>query len=449
MGRAGGGEIGILSSPLGDVFVGFPFDSVDIESVRSLIEGDSFYSSLPGTGSVAVPTYYTVMSRFPSTATLGDSFGYGEASLAVIDREASTVLTPRKVRDIAITLGLGMTGQVQEATIPGTDPVSLGDRPFQPVDAGEFSLRDAQPQAPSLTEREAKSKLRSSLKRAGANSRDRGQLAELFDQPALVARIPDPSLRAAVVLLGVSDPWRASFDAFINGDDAAPPLEVAFADFPNGQLFAFTPSDALNVGDQVLVNSVLIGEPLEVLSSYLIEASILSSGDATTGEAVSARLLGTLWYGTMVRGRPGMAELRSWGTIERNRDLLALVNSSVAPENSRSEGIGNAASYGFMAPANGAPDCLPGIYDDAASFADYVLSEIGSSFDVILTVQRASISERYLGYAGIQSGADSLDGTVLDDQQLAALDARLGLFLTDDDMLAIASALGLRIAVAG
>jgi hypothetical protein len=325
----------------------------------------------------------------------------------------------------------------------------LGERPFQPINSGDFSLRGAVPQATPLSAGETKSKLRSALKRGGADNAERNRLAALFDDPALGARIPDPGLRAAVLLLGISDPWLASYDAFINGDAAAPPLAVSFADFPSGQLVALAPAQSPDRGDQVLVNSILAGEPLEVLSSYLIEGSILSSGDGTTGEVVSARLLGTLWYGRMVLDRPGLVPLKSWGTIERNRDLLALVNSSVAPENVTSVGIDNAASFGFMAPANGAPDCLPGIYDDAPSFAEFVVSELGSGYDdAAVSLQRASISERYLGFAGIPSGADSLDGTIFDAGSLAALDASLGLFLTDDDMLAIVSALGLRIAVA-
>jgi hypothetical protein len=450
MGRAGGGQVGILSSPLGDVFVGQPFESFDIESIRAAIEGDDFYSSLPGGGSTAVQTFYTVMNRFPDAPSLGESFGYGEAGLAVIDRDVGTVLTPTKVREIAMILGLGLTGPVTEDTVVGSDPNSLGERPFQPADVADFNLRGAEPQTSPPADDQAKSKLRSALKRAGAGNRERNRLAAMFDDPALAAGIPDPGLRAAVLLLGLSDPWSASYDAFTTGDETAPPLSVSFADFPSGQLVLLAPGESPDGGDQLLINSVLAGEPLEVLASYLIEGSILSSGDGTTGEAVTARLLGTLWYGRMVLDRPGLVPLRSWGTIERNRDLLALVNSGVSPENIPSAGIDNAASFGFMAPANGTTlDCLPGIYDDAASFAEFVLSEVGSEYDdATVSLQRASISERYLGFAGIPSGADSLDGTVFDTGVLAELDASLGLFLTDDEMLAIVSAMGLRIAVA-
>jgi hypothetical protein len=447
MGRAGGGHVGILSSPYGDVFVGPSFDSFDIESIRAAIEGDAFYGSLPGEGSTAVQAFYTVMNRFPNAAALGEAYGYGEAALAVIDRDVGTVLTPERVREIAITLGLGITVKVDEGTVPGSNPASLGERPFQPGDPTDFSLRGAEAQATPPTAEEAKSKLRSALKRAGANGAERNRLAAMFDDPALTARIPDPALRAAVLLLGVADPWLASYDGFINGDATAPPLAVSFADFPAGYLVDLVPAQSPDQGDQLLINSVLVGEPLEVLASYLIEGSILSNGDGTAGEVVSARLLGTLWYGSMVVDRPKLALQRSWGTIERNRDLLALVNSSVAPENVT--GASNAASIGFMASANGAPDCLPGLYDDAPSFAEFVLSEFGTEYDdAAVSLQRASISERYLSFAGIPSGADNLDGTVFDAESLAALDASLGIFLTDDELIAIVSALGLQVAVA-
>lgn len=445
MGRAGGDEVGILSSPLGDIFVGPSFERSDVSSIRAVVEGDDFYGSLPGTGSTAVPAFYTVMNRFPDTPSLGENFGYGEAELAVIDRDAGTVLTPKRVRDLAITLGLGMTGAVTESTLPGTEPTSLADRPYQPFNPGDYDLREAKPQARPLTIDESKSKLRSALKRAGASAAERSRLAALFDDPDLGARVPDPTLRAAVLLLGISDPWRASLDGITGGDPTATLLSVDFANFSNDRLVALVPSQASG-GEQIQINSVLIGEPIEVLASYVVEGSILSTGDITRGEAVSARLMGTLWYGSVLLDRPGLSSRRSWGTIERNRDLLALVNSSESTDNNPA----NAASFGFLAPANGASDCLPGLYDDADSFAQFVLSELGTGYDDGTNLSpRTSISERYLDFAGVQATGNGTNGAMFNTENLLALDANLGTFLTDDQVLAIVTAMGLRIAIAG
>ncbi len=446
MGRAGGGEIGIVSSPLGDIFVGPSFEQFDVRSIRAAIEGDDFYGSLPGTGSVAVPVYYTVMNRFPDTPSLGENFGYGEPALAVIDRDAGDVLTPKRVRGLAITLGLGMTGPVKESTLPGNAPATLTDRPYQPFDPASFDLRDAKPQRAPIDEVEGKAKLRSALKRAGVSSSERSRLAALFDDVDLIARVPDPSLRAAVLLLGSSDPWQASLDAVTGNDATALPLAVDFGDFSNDRMVALAPSLVAGVSDQILINSLLIGEPIEVLASYIVEGSILSTGDGTRGEAVSARLLGTLWYGSVLLDRPGLASLRTWGTIERNRDLLALVNSSESDENNPS----NAASFGFLSPANGASDCLPGLYDDAESFSQFVLSELGSGYDETgLPSLRTSIFERYLDFAGVPAAGNGADGVIFTTENLLALDANLGTFLNDDQILEIVTAMGLRTAIAG
>jgi hypothetical protein len=446
MGRAGGGEIGILSSPLGDVFVGPSFEEFDVSSIRAAIEGDDFYSSLPGAGSFAVNTYYTVMNRFPDTPSLGENFGYGEDALAVIDRDAGTVLTPERTRDLAILLGLGMTGPVTESTLPGPVPSSLADRPLQPFDSKNFDLRGAKAQAEPLSATEDKSKLRSALKRAGATGSERSDLAAMFADSDLSSRVPDPALRAAVLLLDLSDPWQASFDGITGNDPTAPPLSVAFANFSDDRLVALSPSTSPSTGDQILLNSVLIGEPIEVLASYLVEGSILSTGDGTRGEAVSARLLGTLWYGSVLLNRPGLATLQSWGTIERNRDLLALVNSSESADNNPA----NAETFGFLASANGASDCLPGLYDDADSFAQFVLSELGTGYDDgAIPSPRTSISERYLDFAGIPAAGVGADGAIFSTENLLALDANLGTFLTDNQLIGIVTAMGLRTAITG
>jgi hypothetical protein len=90
------------------------------------------------------------------------------------------------------------------------------------------------------------------------------------------------------------------------------------------------------------------------------------------------------------------------------------------------------------------------LYDDAESFSQFVLSELGSGYDENeLPSLRTSIFERYLDFAGVPAAGNGTDGVIFTTENLLALDANLGTFLNDDQILEIVTAMGLRTAIAG
>jgi hypothetical protein len=165
-----------------------------------------------------------------------------------------------------------------------------------------------------------------------------------------------------------------------------------------------------------------------------------SNAEPSAEEAIAATLFGTLAYGQLLTLNPAVAEAATMWTIARNLDLLALLNSSAWPAE---DGLtpANAASMGFLSAPAGVPDILPGLDADAASFADYVIAkpsagELDSSADVVAP----PVFERYLTFAGV--GAEPR----FDGETMGELDARMGAFLSPNDVLLIADALRLGIA---
>ncbi|HET8524845.1 MAG TPA: hypothetical protein VFL82_16560, partial [Thermomicrobiales bacterium] len=153
VGRAGGGELGISSSPLGDIFIGPNLDDFDAESIRAVIEADDFYGALPDLGSPGQATFDALIKRFPGASRLGSDPDFNNAALAVIDGGVGAIITPAEAVQLATLLGLDMTADVIEGPQPTTSPTTLGERPFAPFDHDRFDLNKAQPAGTLLNEK--------------------------------------------------------------------------------------------------------------------------------------------------------------------------------------------------------------------------------------------------------------------------------------------------------
>ena len=129
-------------------------------------------------------------------------------------------------------------------------------------------------------------------------------------------------------------------------------------------------TDAGQPDAAILLNRDLAGEPLVVIASYLVEGTLLPTADngpIDPDRAVAAALLGTLAYADLLATAPDDAVANTRGVATRNRELLALLNSSAL-----AGGTGGASPIGFRSAPPGVTDVLPGLYVDAPSFADYV-----------------------------------------------------------------------------
>ncbi|HET8522592.1 MAG TPA: hypothetical protein VFL82_05115, partial [Thermomicrobiales bacterium] len=269
-------------------------------------------------------------------------------------------------------------------------------------------------------------------------SAERSRLLRLYSARATKDLIPDPSLRAAVALLGATAPWNASMAAVLDGENSTKqPLTVQFADLDGSTLVV---RGSLNGRPAVLINSWLEGESPEILASYIVEATLLGDDAPTEDEAVAGALLGSLVYADALTVDPDLAVGQTWGVIQRNRDLLALINSSAW---SATSDVTNADSIGFLRASNGAPDILPGLYADASSFADYIRTQPHiPKLETQPGRAAQPVFDRYLAFAGVRVQARG-DDNILDDQTMEALDARLAAFLTADNALNLTNLLSL------
>ena len=139
------------------------------------------------------------------------------------------------------------------------------------------------------------------------------------------------------------------------------------------------------------------------------------------------------------------AKAKTWGVMNRNRDLLALLNSTAWPGDASAPE--NADSIGFLSPSNEADDILPGLYADAESFAGYVeTSPQAARFDRQADLEAPPVFAEYLAYAGIEPTSRFRGKILFSRQTMSEIDAALGGFISPDDALTLAKTLKLGVA---
>ncbi|HEY8447306.1 MAG TPA: hypothetical protein VIL01_09375 [Thermomicrobiales bacterium] len=452
MGRGGPGQLGVATSPLGDIFVGPEFARYDFESIRYVVESDDFYDALGNHGSPGQQTTAALISRFPGGKSLGSEPEYNEEMIAVIDRGIGKVISPAKAVRLARTLGLYMTESVQEVEAQGrvTARLALDQRPFLPRDAKNyFDLRRAKRTGKALTEDEGRSALAEMLERRQVEPATAQDFLAAYDDPATAALIPDPSLRAATLMLAAWEPWNLALDVIFRGvNPEGVPLRVEFADLRHSAPAARRSGSADGASQPaILINSLLYGESPEVLAAAIVEGTLLHDDTWTKHEAIAAALMGTLAYADIVLAEPSVAKGRTWGVMTRNRDLLALLNSAAWPGDPAM--LANADSIGFLAAPNGAPDVLLGLYADATSFADYILTlPHAARFDRYSVLEAPDVFEHYLAFANISPERRFRGLLLFDEATLSAIDASLGAFVTPEEALSLAKSLRLGVLAA-
>ena len=442
MGARGGGHAGITTSVSGDVFVGPGLEDFDAGSVRDSILQDAFYGSLESGETTIPPTASKLIQRFSGHETLGERPVYGEELLALIDREVSAVITPQRARELAVILGLSVTlGSAEPAGLTFTgSQFSLQSRPYAPLLVDIFDLnRAGQTPSPSGVD-SIRAELELLLAKQPGPFAIREQAFELFDMPLAMSTVPDPQLRAALVLMWALSPWTETARSFLTPAPQTQGWTFSFEHLP-------LPVNAQHVRDQdgrsvVLVNELLSGDSLEVISAALLEGILLEEDRRSPNGAVVAALMSTLAYAELVTINPEVVATPTWGTISRNRDLLALINSSRWTAGSQPS---NSELVGFLAPANGAADVLPGLVYDATSFQSYVLKSPRADGAEQMSIAVASeLFIRLAGVTGIPIAAGP-GGIVITGETMSIIDSNLGEFMTSDDVQSLTVALFLGI----
>jgi hypothetical protein len=265
-----------------------------------------------------------------------------------------------------------------------------------------------------------------------------------YDDEQTKSLIPNPALRAATMMLGALKPWDLALGVIFDASNPdGVPLQVIFGDLRNSAPAA-RQSDTEGDGTPaaILVNSLLRGESPAMLASAIVEGTLLHDDKWTGREAVAAALMGTLAYGDILQVDPAVAKAKTWGVMNRNRDLLALLNSTAWPGGASAPE--NADSIGFLGASNEADDILPGLYADASSFADYIeTSPQAARFDRYSDLEAPPVFGQYLASAGIEPSSRFRGQILFSEQTMSEVDSALDGFIGPDDALALAKTLKL------
>jgi hypothetical protein len=437
-GRGGPTRLGIEDTLLGDVWLGPYLEEIDATSFRASVTGDEIYDGLAAGGSPGRQTLTSLIARFPGAADLGPSPAFGDPLLTVLDRGIGEVIPPRDAVTLAETLGLDAIGDVREAPAPLTIPVdpetAFGDRPFVPLETSLFDPRRAVVPSQAIGEAGARTVLIDALDQSQASNARRATTLRRFADPAFRRQVPAPSVRAAALLLDGLQPWDRSFDTLLRGGTG-----VIFGDLPYAVPVARRLADD---GHPVIILSRdLTNEQPALLASYVIEGTLLPVASerhpATAGDTVAVALLGTLAYADLLRETPDVVNAATPATIERNRELLALLNSAGgADANDR------VAFLGTVARVN---DVLPGLHADATSFSEFVGHQRrldGASGDA----SRFTGSPLWRSYLGAAKVPLDPDRQLTGPEALSLLDHYLTAFLSPADLRGVARTLDLGVA---
>jgi hypothetical protein len=444
MGARGGGQIGINTSATGDIFVGPGLEAFDARSIRASILQDPFYGALGSNASAISPVASALLKRISGETSLGAFPVFDEALLALLDRGISQIITPDAALSLALTLGLNATAgsaEIQSTLRPAT-LLDLEARPFVPVRASLFDMNTSRRPASTTDERTMRLALSESLAAHASTTLVRSQSLALFDDAAFAASYPDNQLRAALALLTAIDPWAPLVESVIAQESDAVTWRIEFAPLPLPINAMFAPSLTGNPG--VRINDYLIGDSLEVTASAIIEGILLESDRRTPNTTTIAALMSTMAYAAMVDDLPSIASKPTWGTISRNIDLLALLNS--APWSSSVESMAP-EEIGFLAAAPGVTDVLPGLVQDAGSFQAYVLNSARADGVDAVTL---SIPSKLLLDVAESSGAplpQGAGGAVIDQVAMLQLDGRVSKLMAPEMTASVLAALGLGVSL--
>jgi hypothetical protein len=439
IGRRGAGYVGVETSFDGDVYLGEGLENFDADSIRAGIASDAWYAQLPRGGSQGGAVLAALLGRMTESASLASLDRFSAEAIAVIDQGVGLVLTPRKVRALAADLQLSLVIGEQNTVSPSADlPTidTLSQRPFIPTDPTLFDLRSMRPNAAPLDEEFARAALRESLVRAGLSSDQVSTVVAQYADSELKALVPDPALRTAVLMLHCSERWSSLLASIVDGsNEHGTPVHVEYRDLPNA-VPAVWESQGWRGDPAIWVNSMLIGERPELLATAIAEGALLESAGENSAQSVIAAALSTVLWSEFITADSTLVGSGTWGTITRNRDLLALLDSQpFDPGNPTAADIG-------LRLATGESDVLPGLPMNPGSFVDYVLNSPRVAAADSAGVGKAPTAlAALLQRAGIDQDTDT--ATVVDQNLLAHVDLGFGKLLPADSAIACATILGL------
>lgn len=439
IGRRGAGYVGIETSFDGDVYLGPGLETFDADSIRAGIASDPWYATLPRGGSQGGEVLAALLGRFPESSTLVTLDRFSVEAIEVIDQGIGLVLTPRKVRALATDLQLSLAVDepppiLSEAIPP--PPVDLTSRPFLPSDPTRFDLRSMRPTAAPFDTEFSRAALRESLVRSGLPSAEITAALTEFDDPAIVELASNPTLRTGLLILRRDERWSPLLASIIDGaNETGVPVHVAFRNLP-AAVPAVWEDRGWKGAPVIWVDSMLIGERPELLATAIAEGVLLESAVLCTAQTITAAAIASVLWADLIATDPSLVDSKTWGTITRNRDLLALLDSQPFDA-----GNPSAASIGLRL-GTGGGDVLPGLPMNPSSFVAYINQSprltashlpAGGSAPMVLT--------EFLHRVDIAQGNGRSDR--IDDELLSSIDLEFEQLMPAPAALAAAAVLGL------
>ena len=360
IGRRGAGYVGVVTSLDGDAYIGPVWKrSMPIASapVSPATPGTSSFRAEAATAARCWKRCSAASPKAPRWSRLSR---FSEEAIAVIDQgiglDADAAKSPRarrRPRALARHRESTMTGSPAISIRPST---CFPARPFLPDDLSLFDLRAMHPTLDPLDAEFARAALRESLIGAGVDSALVSLALAQFDDPAERALVPDPTLRAALLMLHRDPRWDSLLASALDGaNEAGSAVRIAFRDLPIAVPAIWEAAEP-DGAPAVWINSMLRGERPELLATAIAEGLLLESADECAAHAVIAAALSSILWTDFVVADRSLTAGSTWGTITRNRDLLALLNSQPFDP-----GTPDGTSFGLRLATGPDGDVLPGL----------------------------------------------------------------------------------------
>ena len=263
---------------------------------------------------------------------------------------------------------------------------------------------------PVQTTDDVRQQLRETLRRRFEGDRQRvSEAMQAFDDPDLTAKVPDVSLRGAVVALQ-SASGEAAFDAIANDSKIT---NVSFSNvaemLDNDRALAttriFPPDDTVIIQ----IDERLRGEDIRALAPTLMHESLHTDANVSPKEELIANTVESLTYGEFVAEDPSLAKQDTELVRRANTELLARLNSR-----DRSGRLRLLESQGPILPESTRTDLRP--------FADLkIYSNPGDDYKNWQEVPDTGGNEQLNGVLSAQTGAQ-VQARDFDDRAIALLD---------------------------
>ena len=313
----------------------------------------------------------------------------------------------------------------------------LGARPFVvPGDRCPYFCVAADTAAIPLDEDAARTRLSRFLLAHGASETVRSTALVRFDATDTTTIIPNPTLRASLLMLSGWSPYDAVIAAVLDGANQSglPFIDVSFQAFDSGAI-AFL-GGTRDGRFALRVNRDFAAEAPETLANVLIHETLHDPYENSYEEEVIANVLDGVAYAEILLLQPELASSGTTLTVYNNFALLALLNSS---------GDAGPTRLGISTARFGDVWLGPDLSDsDASSLRDAIAGDnVYSSLPRGGTPGGPVLASLLAPFA--DSGSLASD-PAFDERTLSVIDGGIGTVISPTDSVSLAMTLELAIA---